>query len=181
MPNISHDKWFALRGGTNFKAAIDAKNIFTKKFTDESPDCKQLTFLASDGYHLDNGEITRGSLLGTPEFNITLCVGDNVDEELMENLGNQTDVGTDERTLQDCLEGRVFEQSAEVAKNLTFEFKDSERIISPLEFEDDKVQLKGGARTHYYNVRSHLMKKKEDIPIEFHDTPSGKPSLSRCV
>ena len=185
LPNISHDKWFALRGGTNFKAAIDAKNIFTKKFADESPDCKQLTFLASDGYHLDNGEITRDSLLGTPEFNITLCVGDNVDEELMENLGNQTDFGTDERTLQDCLEGRVFEQSAEVAKNLTFEFKDSERIISPLEFEDDKVQLKVVRPGHIITMfhQSSDEEKDEDIPIKIsYDTPSGKTiSFEMCL
>ena len=91
---------------TSFKA-IEAKNIFTKNFTEKFGDAKQLTFLASDGYHVERQSISRTSLLDSKEFNITLCVGDDVDEELMKHLGHQTDFGTDERTLQDCLESII--------------------------------------------------------------------------
>lgn len=173
LPNISQQKWFALRGGTNFSAAIKAKNIFTKNFTENFPKSKQLTFLASDGYHSESKEVSRASLLNSKNFDITLCVGDNVDEELMKHLGHQTDFGTDERTLQNCLEGRVFEQSAEIAKNLSFRFKNHDKVITPLESKDGVFKLNHVRPGHLIPMYYDSLDDEEIQVIVSYDTPAG--------
>ena len=122
LKHITKDDWFRLRGGTNFVAALDANDIFNKKFNDNPSNATRISVMASDGFHTDTQTASRDSLLGTAHFTDTVCVGNNVDEELMQNIGRNTHYGSDERTIQDCIEGCTFQRIAEIAKNLSFKF-----------------------------------------------------------